>query len=266
MQLGTHGPDLGAAVAGVAAHWGDAPATAAARPIEVLPDRVLRSALPTPAPTSGSAGDHAGGPSAEGSLRLTVGISDVGLVPATLVLAPGAHALLAGPPRSGRTTALRSLGAAAVAVGVDVVVVTPPAAAGHPTAGGVGVAGARSIGVHDPALADAVDTHRVLLLLIDDADLVDPEHPVLAAVARDRRPGRHLVVAARSDRARTAYAHWLREVRADRCGLLLCPDLDLDGELTGSRLPRHPTVTPAPGRGWLVGEPEGFVQVAITDP
>ena len=36
-----------------------------------------------------------------------------------------------------------------------------------------------------------------------------------------------------------AYGGWLRELRKDEHGLLLDPDLDVDGDLFGVRLPRR---------------------------
>ena len=43
-----------------------------------------------------------------------------------------------------------------------------------------------------------------------------------------------------------------RELRKDATGLLLDPDLDLDGELLGVRLPRRSNPFFPPGRGYLV--------------
>lgn len=246
VQLGRYAPDLGDAVARVAGRGRPVALGEGPRPVRTLPDRVRRSALGGPASTV----------EADGGVVLVVGVSDVGLRPARLVLPPGGHALVAGPPRSGRTTALRTVAEAAVAAGATVVGIAP---------GGWAQAGVVGLAADDPALADALAVDGPLVVVVDDADLLDEHHPVLGAVVRARRPGRHVVATARPDRARTAYAHWLRELRADRSGVLLRPDPDVDGELLGARLPRRSPVPDAAGRGWLVGAPVGFVQLARPD-
>ncbi|MCB0977983.1 MAG: hypothetical protein KDB02_11050, partial [Acidimicrobiales bacterium] len=242
VQLGRHHPNPGAAVAAVAAkNTGDL--ADGPRPVATLPSVLPRSSLP---PASIVHED--------GGIRLVVGVSDLGLVPASLVLAPGGHAIVAGPHRSGRSSVLRSVAAAGADAGCRIVVV-----GGDPW-------DQRGVVFHrpdDPDLPSAVDAQDPLLVLVDDADTTAADHSTLASLVRERRPFRHVVAAVRSDRARTAYSHWLREVRVDRCGILLRPDADLDGELTGSRIPRDVHLEMVAGRGWLVGDPEGFVQVAL---
>lgn len=192
----------------------------------------------------------------DGTLSIAVGLSDVGLAPARLVLDPAGHAIVAGPPRSGRTTTLATIATLAAKAGLRVVVVSRQA---EPWAD----LDLERFEPDDSALASAIEQPGPMLVVVDDADLTADDHPVLHQLAAERRTGRHLVAGGRSDRLRTLYAHWTRELRADRCGLLLLPDADLDGEITGARLPRHPGVEPCPGRGWLSGGlPEGMVQVA----
>jgi len=43
-------------------------------------------------------------------------------------------------------------------------------------------------------------------------------------------------------------------VRDSRSGLLLIPDVDLDGDLFGLTLPRIRRLAPLPGRGYLTGD------------
>ena len=198
-----------------------------------------------------------GGATGSGSDRhLLVGRADAGLGPAHLVLPSGGHALVAGPPRSGRTTALATIARSARAQGAAVLVVGRPDPAWPDDVVPIDPA--------DGDLAEVIEAAGpALLVLVDDADRTADDHPALRAVVDDRRPGRHVVAAGRSDLLRTRYGHWTREVQADRCGLLLRPDLDLDGDLLGTVLPRRLLLPPATGRGWLVGgRPEGLVQVA----
>jgi S-DNA-T family DNA segregation ATPase FtsK/SpoIIIE len=52
-------------------------------------------------------------------------------------------------------------------------------------------------------------------------------------------------------------------VRQSRAGLLLQPDVDLDGDLLSVRLPRRTTTPIGPGRGYLcIGGDIELVQVA----
>ncbi|MCL2552895.1 MAG: hypothetical protein FWE75_12230, partial [Actinomycetia bacterium] len=73
----------------------------------------------------------------------------------------------------------------------------------------------------------------------------------------------HLVAAGRADALRRTYGHWTQRARDSRCGILLAPDHDLDGDLLGTTLPRHDRLAPLPGRGYLVVDGiAGGVQVA----
>ncbi|MCB0987115.1 MAG: FHA domain-containing protein [Microthrixaceae bacterium] len=217
--------------------------------VGVLPRSVDVSDLDAASARTGGAG-----------LSLRLGLADQGLETATLRLVPGAHAVVAGPARSGRTTALIRLAQEAAPV-LPVVWV---AGAGAPLA----VPGCRIdfVGADDPDLEDRLVDLSSGLVLVDDADRIG-DHPVLAELLTERRPGVHVVVAGRNDRLRSNYGHWTREARADGTGLLLCPDLDLDGDLLGVRLPRRPLVDMVAGRGWLDGPDQsvtGFVQVAVS--
>ena len=102
------------------------------------------------------------------------------------------------------------------------------------------------------------------MLLIDDAEAVeDPAGVVTRALAC----GWVVVAAGRNDALRAAYGHWSRVLRGNRTGLLLRPDLDLDGDLLGVRLPRRSEAPlGAVGRGFLVQEGEvTLIQTARND-
>jgi S-DNA-T family DNA segregation ATPase FtsK/SpoIIIE len=73
-----------------------------------------------------------------------------------------------------------------------------------------------------------------------------------------------VVAAGRPDGLRRAYGHWTEKLRLSRCGVLLSPDHDLDGDLLGVVLPRAERMAPLPGRGYLVvdGVVDG-IQVAL---
>ena len=203
----------------------------------------------------------------DGTLELCVGLRDDDLEPAWLALAPGGHAVVIGPPRSGRTTALARLADAArrPAPGLDLAVVAVTRL-GSPWAARADLV----ISPDDPDLVAAIRGMerggQTILVVVDDADTTEETHAGLTGLVADRHPDRHLVVSGRADRMRNRYRHWARETAADRTGLLLQPDPDLDGDLLGVALPRRTSVTWVPGRAWLVGDGRlAIVQVAAPD-
>jgi DNA segregation ATPase FtsK/SpoIIIE, S-DNA-T family len=62
----------------------------------------------------------------------------------------------------------------------------------------------------------------------------------------------HVMAAAHPDVLRSAYGHWVHLVRRSRLGVVLQPDVDVDGELLGAILPRRQAVPVRPGCGYLV--------------
>jgi S-DNA-T family DNA segregation ATPase FtsK/SpoIIIE len=72
-----------------------------------------------------------------------------------------------------------------------------------------------------------------------------------------------LVAASEAHAAHRTFGGWLRELRSEEHGLLLVPQVDIDGDLLGVRLPRRSSSAFPPGRGYLVrrGRVE-LVQVA----
>jgi len=204
--------------------------------VDVLPEHVKLDQLTSPWASR----------EPDGALRLVIGVADHDLAAAHLELPPGGHALVAGAHRSGRTTALRTIAAAVHASGMAVVAVSgrPHEWSSSPWP---------VLSADDSELAAAIEDRSggALLVVVDDADLTSEVHPVLNGLAGSRITDRHVVAAARPDRVRNRYGHWLREVLVDRSGVLLRPDPNLDGELLGLRLPRR-AAEPAPvGRGWM---------------
>lgn len=179
--------------------------------------------------------------------RLPLGIGERTLAPSGFVLYEGEHALVAGPARSGRTTALRVVADLAGRAGWERVV----------------VAGRRSplsrtedVGTLVPPEAVADDLVDVLdartghtLLLVDDVEGVDTDGKTMPALLT--RPDLVIVAAGRADSLRSMYSHWTRALRQSRAALLLQPDIDIDGDLVSVRLPRRSTTAIGPGRGYL---------------
>jgi S-DNA-T family DNA segregation ATPase FtsK/SpoIIIE len=253
VQVATPSDGAAAAVAALATRWGAPPGRdrGGPVPIGVLPVAVTRTAVaaaigPVPAPQPHE------------PLVLAVGVLDRTLGPAPLVLHDGGGAVVAGPPRSGRSTLLATVVLAARAVpGVEVVVLAPRRS---PLAALLGDDAAVGDAADAAALAAALDLlapggagpGRRAVLVVDDADAVDDPDGRLAALAASPPPGVSLVVAARTDALRGAFGHWTRTVRRSRVGVLLRPDLSLDGELLGVVLPRRVATPPRPGLGFVV--------------
>ncbi len=189
-----------------------------------------------------------------GAWRLPVGLDAVTLAPVSWDLHPGDHALVLGPPASGRSGLLRGLAelagrhAATVAVGGD----------GQRWPAGVEVRAAAEV---EAVLAEAALRDEPTLVLVDDAEHVpDPGAALegLAAPGTDVR----VVAAARLAAVQADYGHWLRRVARGRAGAFLRPTGDVPGDLLGVRIPRQPPLAVRAGRGWLAaGGAASYVQV-----
>lgn len=213
---------------------------------DVEPHRVGGLVAPVPLTRPGLAVDLS-----ECGARLAFSVRDHDLEPAALSLHPGEHALVLGPARSGRTTALTTV-ASLAAHGPGAVV----AVGSRPLPGcDIAVVGPHEVGAWLAGRGPA-------LVLVDDAAAVDDRDDTLARLVTRPPAGVHVVAAARPDRLRAAYGHWTAELRASRRGLLLRPD-PTDGDLLGHPLPPRLDLAPVPGRGVLVADGHAdVVQVA----
>ncbi|WP_326553298.1 FtsK/SpoIIIE domain-containing protein [Micromonospora sp. NBC_01813] len=186
--------------------------------------------------------------------RLGIGRTYRDLSVATLALGPGMHATVAGPAGSGRTTALRTIAAAArssMPEATIAVVTTDPAA----WAGGVATTVVRSVA----ELAGWRPAGRGLLM-VDGIESVGDAGPALDRLLPTLPAQAHAIVAGRPDMFR-GMQPWQRAVTMSRTGLLLRPAPD-DGEVLRIRLPREAPLRPLPGRGYLV-EAGGLEQVQV---
>jgi S-DNA-T family DNA segregation ATPase FtsK/SpoIIIE len=106
--------------------------------------------------------------------------------------------------------------------------------------------------VADVVATDVTELDRVSgasVVLVDDAELVTDDGTLAACLAR--RDG-HVAAAVHPDALRSSYGHWAHHVRRSRLGVVLQPDVDIDGELLGTVLPRRQVVPARPGCGYLV--------------
>jgi S-DNA-T family DNA segregation ATPase FtsK/SpoIIIE len=244
-QVGRPTPTAASMVDTVARKYPDG-ARVAAR-IGVLPAQVPVGSLPVPELT--------GEP-----WRLPLGIRESDLDVAALALYEGEHALITGPARSGKSTALLSL--AAVLRGRVHLAGTGGRRSPLRDCPGLDRFAAPG-GEATALLARLRSADGPVVLLIDDAEGFDDADGAIAGLLAAGRPDLHVIAAGRSDTLRTLYGHWTQTVRRSKTGVLLRPNIDLDGDLLGVTLPRRAPVRLGAGRGYLIHNGEwDIVQLA----
>jgi S-DNA-T family DNA segregation ATPase FtsK/SpoIIIE len=193
---------------------------------------------------------------------LPMGVGERELAAVALRLYQGEHAIIAGPPRSGRSTALvTALSVVQAAVlRLETLVIAP-----RPSP--LRDALADHVAVSVPELGS--DLRRVAadtapcLVLIDDAELVDDPDGLLATLLQRTRPHLHILAAGRYDAFR-GLGQWPGMVRKSKVGILLRPSPESDSDLLGVNLPLRRRLPNRPGCGYLVQAAEfEVVQVAL---
>jgi DNA segregation ATPase FtsK/SpoIIIE, S-DNA-T family len=252
IQVAWPGADLARAVAGVNARWPEARRVAPG--IGLLPTAVRMGELGMAARLVREApGEPA---------WIPAGIGDGTLAPAGLELYEYEHALIAGPPRSGRSSALCAI-AQAVAASPAAPVTLALVPRRSPLRDSPHV---RQAVASCAELEAAIGAHPggALYILADDAESVDEPTGLLERLMKPPNSHVTLIAAGRSDTLRRSFGHWTQKVRESRCGVLLTPDYDLDGDLFGVTLPRLNRLAAVPGRGFLcVGGAVEGVQLAL---
>lgn len=220
---------------------------AAAPEIRLLPLKVARAELPAP-----------GRP-----LEAVVGIGNTTLEPVSIDLAER-HVLVVGPYRSGRTSALRIMAESLrkSAPSVELHLLSPRrnwlSEPGLWTSVAVGVEECEAA---VERLSELVLTGRSggsdepLVVVLDDGDeLADSlaGQSLATIVRRGRDVGVRVVAAVERQVVLSTFSPWLVELRKEKYGLLLEPDLMVDGDILGVQLPRRTNPVFPPGRGFLV--------------
>ncbi len=173
--------------------------------------------------------------------------------------------VIAGAPRSGRSTALLAMARGLLADGVELVVITPRPSPLRALDGVLLHAGPDVTALE---LAEALNRSQgKLAVIVDDGELVtDPAiDELLQQVLRTGRDSGHaVVVAASADDLLATFRGYLTEARKSRSGLLLTPSNHLVGEVLGLRLSRSAAFSEPAGRGLLVRSGQSqLVQVPI---
>ncbi|MDI6104800.1 FtsK/SpoIIIE domain-containing protein [Actinoplanes sp. NEAU-A12] len=251
IQFGRPTPSLMAAVAAVAARYPQA--TRLASPIGMLPAEVSFASL-------GAISDLTSEP-----WRIPIGMRQSDLGVAHLELYEGDHALVTGPARSGKSLALWTI-AASLRTGQQGGELHLVATGGRrcplrecPALDRFATAGGEATAV----FASIRTVTGPVVVLIDDAESFDDADSAIAGLFSSGRPDLHVIAAGRSDSLRTLYGHWTSTVRRSKTGLLLRPNVDLDGDLLGVTLPRRTPVRMTIGRGYAANNGElDMIQVA----
>jgi S-DNA-T family DNA segregation ATPase FtsK/SpoIIIE len=158
--------------------------------------------------------------------------------------------LIAGPPRSGRSTTLRTMALSLAADGARVALVLPRRSPLRALTGRPGIVGVFSP-ADDEALRDVVDGGSAVVLIDDVHTMIDaPIGAVLTEVLQADDGQRAVIGAGGSDELGLAFRGLPMAIRASRSGLLLQPSAT-DGDLLGVRIPRMAS-SQLPGRGLLV--------------
>lgn len=171
------------------------------------------------------------------------------------------HFLVAGPYRSGRSTALmtavRDLRAASPDVSFHLLAPRRSALSGlsvwTSTAQGLEGCDAAAATLAQDLTGDEGSGSSIIV--VDDGDeLLDSGAAFsLEKLVRAGRDGSVRVLAAVESHAlHRSFGGWGAEIRKEKHGLLLDPDHDLDGDLLGCRLPRRRSAPFPPGRGYVV--------------
>jgi S-DNA-T family DNA segregation ATPase FtsK/SpoIIIE len=258
VQLALLDPDpsgtaQGAAVAELAARamtrFHDVPAGRLPRRIDPLPEEVTATEVEA----------YRRQAKADGAATCVLGVGGDELAPVDVDLADlGPAFVIAGPPRSGRSTALTTM-VTSLGGRLPVVAIAPrpsPLRDLHEAPGVAAVlTDSATIGADLDEVVEQLGGGG-LAVVIDDAELLgDGQAGVaLERLVRTARDRSIVVVAAATtdDLLQSRFRGWLADARRSRAGLLLCPSSSYDGEVFDLKLPRSLSGGWPPGRGLLV--------------
>ncbi|MPY35379.1 cell division protein FtsK [Streptomyces adustus] len=166
--------------------------------------------------------------------------------------------VIAGPPRTGRSTALLAASESLLAAGTGLIVLAPRRSPLRTLQGRPGVVSLFTdadvpVGDFRQALNNVSQEYGVIV--VDDAELfmgaeIDPD---LALLARGGAgTGWGVLVAGNAESLSLSLAGWMGQVKRNRSGMLLSPQGLSDGEVIGVKLTRGLVgQAPQPGRGLI---------------
>jgi S-DNA-T family DNA segregation ATPase FtsK/SpoIIIE len=168
--------------------------------------------------------------------------------------AEGPGVVVAGPPRTGRSTALLTMTTSLLDAGTPVLVITPRRSPLRSLDGRPGVLAVLGGDVDADQVQAAVGARDRYVVVVDDAELLADSlvSPALEQILLSGRDAEHGMILAGStgDLSRT-YSGFVPAALKSRCGLFVALEGPGDGDLFGIRLPRGAGPGPL-GRGLLV--------------
>ncbi|MFI8302701.1 FtsK/SpoIIIE domain-containing protein [Streptomyces sp. NPDC085927] len=164
--------------------------------------------------------------------------------------------VIAGPPKSGRSTTLMAATESLLRVGTPVVLVAPRRSPLRGLEGREGVLGLLNADSREDDLEELVDkaSSGSYVVIVDDAELLydtSLDEALEAVVRKGADGGIGLIAAGSTDSLSGQYRGFAVEARKSRNGLLLTPQSPSEGELFGIRLPSNSGGGPA-GSGLFV--------------
>ncbi|MFG2939774.1 FtsK/SpoIIIE domain-containing protein [Streptomyces sp. NPDC048282] len=152
--------------------------------------------------------------------------------------------VIAGPPKSGRSTALLAATESLLRAGTPVVLVAPRRSPLRDLEGRDGVLGLLNADHREDDLTELTDKapNGSYAVVVDDAELLydtSLDEALESVVRKASDGGIGLVVAGTTDSLSGQYRGFAVETRKSRNGLLLTPQSPSDGELFGVRLPAN---------------------------
>lgn len=174
-------------------------------------------------------------------------------------------AVVGGPPRSGRSTALMSIAESVLRGGAEIVVLAPRPSPLRDLAGREGVREVvTGTEVTEAELSPLVDDgDGPVVLIIDDGELLKEIEAkdymkTLQRTAADR--SRAIVLGGDSGEIGSGFSGWQVELKG-RQGILIAPQGTSDGELIGARVPRSSLGAPTQAGRVLANLGDGTLQV-----
>ncbi|MFJ3722025.1 FtsK/SpoIIIE domain-containing protein [Streptomyces sp. NPDC090045] len=163
--------------------------------------------------------------------------------------------VIAGPPKSGRSTSLVCAAESLLAAGTPLVLITPRRSPLRDLEGHPGVLGGLNAESREEDLAELTEKAegRPYVVVVDDAELLYDtplDEPLEALLRKGADGGLGLLTAGTTDALSSQYRGFVTAARKSRNGLLLTPQSSQDGEMFGIRLPSN-TGGGAPGSGLL---------------
>lgn len=184
-------------------------------------------------------------------MRIPVGLAEDTLQPAMLEVFEEEHIIIGGPARSGKSSLLCAIAELLLNAPAD----QRPAVWGisnrRSPLGSIPLDKVANGQDEIPAMLAALRLETgPVFLLIDDAERVEDPEQSISNLLTTTTPRVCVIATGRAGDLRSQYGHWTKKLSKSRCGVLLQPDVDFDGDLINVKLPRRAPVALTTGRGY----------------